>query len=49
MSEEKRERLFQELLKYYRIGFVSRRITEIIHAMNTPLQISPDTVRINGT
>jgi signal transduction histidine kinase len=39
MSEEKHERLFQELLKYYRIGFVGRRINEIIHSINTPLQI----------
>jgi signal transduction histidine kinase len=39
VSEENHERLFQELLKYYRIGFVGRRIKEIIHSINTPLQI----------
>ena len=39
LDEEKVERLFQELLKYYRIGLVGRRVTGIIHAINTPLQI----------
>ncbi len=39
VGEEKVERLFQELLKYYRIGLVGRRITGIIHAINTPLQV----------
>jgi signal transduction histidine kinase len=39
LGEEKIERLLQELLKYYRMGLVSRRITGIIHDLNTPLQI----------
>jgi signal transduction histidine kinase len=39
LDEENVERLYQELLKYYRMSFMSRRITGIIHAMNTPLQI----------
>lgn len=33
------ERLFQELIKYYRAAVVGRRITGIVHAINTPLQV----------
>lgn len=33
------ECLFQELLKYYRRASVGRRITGIIHNINTPLQV----------
>jgi two-component system, NtrC family, sensor kinase len=33
------ERLFQELIKYYRHATVGRRITGIVHNINTPLQV----------
>lgn len=38
VDTDERERLFQELVKYNRHAAVGRRLTGIIHNMNTPLQ-----------
>jgi signal transduction histidine kinase len=39
MNFDERERLLHELVKYYRHAAVGRRITGIIHTINTPLQV----------
>jgi signal transduction histidine kinase len=36
---DERERLFQELVRYYRYSAVGRRTTGIVHNFNTPLQV----------
>ncbi len=39
VEADERERLFQELTQYYRHAAVGRRLTGIIHNINTPLQV----------
>jgi signal transduction histidine kinase len=39
VDADERERLFQELIKCYRHAAIGRRITGIIHNINTPLQV----------